>query len=79
MLIMKIRASLVFLVLLGMIVSISGARAQSDREETAATLRRPLTRYGQTSMKISSSSNCWRITSNGTPRCSATQSRGLTK
>ena len=42
MLIMKIRASLVVLVLLGMIVSISGARAQSDREENNGDVAAPV-------------------------------------
>src|SRR5712671_4808075 len=42
MLIMKIRASLVFLVLLGLIVSISGARAQSDREENSGNVAAPV-------------------------------------
>jgi len=42
MLIIKIRASLVVLVLLGMIVSISGARAQSDREENSGNVAAPV-------------------------------------
>ena len=42
MLIMKIRASLVVLVLLGMVVSISGARAQSDQEENSGNVAAPV-------------------------------------